>query len=1015
MAEQRPGGKFEIPDPYVGRVYGNILDQYDNPTYVLTISVPPPPDSTAAPESSTTPAADPPADGATGGTDARSDAPAAGTTRTTPINKKKVVIAQTGVTATQIDDLEITSLPITNATTAMGEIKFTISQPGGANLLDQIQYARKYMGYTDEQLAAGSTSMVLILEIEFKGYTSSYEDPEEGGKPTSIAGPYALELTVNTIAVRIDQTGSYYDFVCVLTKDVGLADHYFKLPTSITSRGKNITEHVESFVTAFNEYLTNNSTDYERPDQIEIDLSELIGRKSTSPGTGGAATSLTINDETVTTTETPGAENAGRPMNNESTAETAEQRQQQLEASPTDSGNTDRVAADGKNNIDVKDGTSVHDYIGILLSMNAEFLTKMTRKADVNDPQSDEVNSEQTFVTWYGVRSTVKYEKWDSRRRSYTKKITYTPYLYETARGDIVLTLNEYKHLEKARGDDGVRIATKRLQDIVSQGNLRKSYYYLFTGKNDQILNLDITYDHAHQLVLPPKGGFTSDISITSAQNLAVQIPENKDMSLRDVFGKAKSLADGNLFKKALSQLSQTANSLSDFATSIGRSVDELSAAINDSTGRAAQALVSALDSATLGQAARALDAPFQSGDLSDTPTENGSITSQGFGPYVPEVSGQIYAADFVTPNDALSIEDLEAAGYIQTDPSVSGQNTSPVVNADLPNRFNNAIYNTSTPANMLFGFVYRQHYNVNFLHKIEMTVRGDPWYIGGDPNTGRADMFNRTNSSEESMALRANQNFMILQIGSPTAYDYRVDDEDANSGYWPNNISNSLSGVYVMNKVVNRFARGIFTTEIEAFREQAIPLHLIRPLRPGEEQTVDFSDVDDSAAAGIFGTLTPGGGGTPDGGAPGGTITPGAGGFAAPIQFNGDINRILNTIKGKESSGDYGILQQVNNSGTASGAYQFTNGTWQNLTRQYGIGTQYATARSAPPEVQDRVAAAYVSEILRNANGDVTKVPLVWYTGNYNGTMTQAQLDANRGLTSQRYQADWLRRYLGR
>lgn len=878
MSSALSGDKFEVFDPYVGRVFGNILDQYDNPAYVLTLSVMPPPDSVtesgsdaqATQGDATTPAdlvqqGVSPGNIPTGnpldrdsilnssGNDARGDTPSPSKTTTTVSSKRKVIVAQTGVTSTQIDDLEITTVPNNVTPNAIGVVKFTISQPGAANLLDQIQFARKYLGYTESQLSFGGV-ITLLLEIEFKGYTSDINDSEAGGEIASIAGPYPIQLTVNEFNVRMDQTGSYYDFQCTPTDHIGFADFYFKSPASFTSRGKTITEHVNSYVSAYNKYLAENSTDYERPDEIVFDLSELVGKKAIAPGVGGAATVVTINDDSVTSPDTAGAESQGSAMNNESAAATAEEKQAQLRANPTDSGRTDSIAAAGAGEIVVKEGTDVHKYIGTLLSMNTEFLNNMSRKSNINDPSDDTVNEEQTFITWYGVKSNVQYVKWDSRRNDYTKKITFTPYLYFTGRGDIALTLNEYSYLDKARKDDGVRVATKRLQDIVAQGNLRKSYYYLFTGKNDQILNLDITYDGAHQLILPPKGGYTSDVTLTSSQNLSVQIPENKDMSLREVFGKAKRLRDGNLFKDALAQLSRAADSLEGFAAGIGSTASELKSAIADSTGRSAQLLVDALDSATLRQAAAALDGSPVSKDLIDTPTQNGTITSQGFGEYVPEISGQIYASDFVAPNGALTIEELEDAGYIEADPAIVGQNIPPVVNVDIPNQFGDAIYQVTTPANMLFGFVYRQALNTNFMHAINMTLRGDPWYLGINPKTGR--LREDTVSTAESVSVRGD-NFFILQIGSPSAFDPRVDDEDANTGYWNSDISNSLSGVYRMRLVVNRFSRGIFTSELEATREQTIPLHLIRPLRPGEQQTVDFSDVDDSASAGIFGVPT--------------------------------------------------------------------------------------------------------------------------------------------------------------
>jgi hypothetical protein len=121
------------------------------------------------------------------------------------------------------------------------------------------------------------------------------------------------------------------------------------------------------------------------------------------------------------------------------------------------------------------------------------------------------------------------------------------------------------------------------------------------------------------------------------------------------------------------------------------------------------------------------------------------------------------------------------------------------------------------------------------------------------------------------------------------------------------------------------------------------------------------------------------------------------------------NIRNILNTIKAKESGGDYSVK---NPKASASGAYQFINSTWQTLTNKYGIGTEFTAAMDAPPEVQDRVAAAYVRDILSQNNNDVAKVPLVWYTGNAAGELSQEAIDLNNGLTPAEYQFNWLRDY---
>ena len=118
------------------------------------------------------------------------------------------------------------------------------------------------------------------------------------------------------------------------------------------------------------------------------------------------------------------------------------------------------------------------------------------------------------------------------------------------------------------------------------------------------------------------------------------------------------------------------------------------------------------------------------------------------------------------------------------------------------------------------------------------------------------------------------------------------------------------------------------------------------------------------------------------------------------------DVEKILATIRTQESGGNYGAQ---NPSSTASGAYQFIDGTWQALTAKYGIGTSYPKAKLAPPEIQDAVAANYVQEILQQAGGDVSKVPLAWYTGNIQGqsnAVSQSEVAA--------YQRKWLNTYTG-
>jgi len=143
-------------------------------------------------------------------------------------------------------------------------------------------------------------------------------------------------------------------------------------------------------------------------------------------------------------------------------------------------------------------------------------------------------------------------------------------------------------------------------------------------------------------------------------------------------------------------------------------------------------------------------------------------------------------------------------------------------------------------------------------------------------------------------------------------------------------------------------------------------------------------------------------------GGGPGGEAPPG--GMWPNTPASGSNKQILETIKKRESGGDYNIRSK---SSSASGAYQFIDSTWRSRAQAAGVDIQkYPRAYMAPPEVQDKVADVYISEVLRQNNNDVSKIPLVWYTGNAQGRMSANALAVNKGLTPQAYQASWMKTY---
>ena len=138
-----------------------------------------------------------------------------------------------------------------------------------------------------------------------------------------------------------------------------------------------------------------------------------------------------------------------------------------------------------------------------------------------------------------------------------------------------------------------------------------------------------------------------------------------------------------------------------------------------------------------------------------------------------------------------------------------------------------------------------------------------------------------------------------------------------------------------------------------------------------------------------------------------GGSVTNPTCGTNGGVVYDGDLGRILATIRHFESRGDYNVRASQ---GTASGAYQFLDSSWSN----YG---GYPSAWMAPPEVQDAKAAEWVTIILTNHPNDVSSVPVTWYIGHVPAG-DSAEWDTipypqfGNVLTPREYQTRWLTYY---
>jgi hypothetical protein len=802
----------KIYDPIKkGDVYGNVLDQAANPTYNVKLYMMSPlaaggttsNNTISDGDSARTPTA-------TGSTDSGS---MWSSMRSDP--KNTVVLAQTGVTGTQIDNLEITTVQGTNTTSIITtKVNFDVIQPGAADFLDQIVAAKMHLG-----IPLSNNDTPIFLEVIFKGYSADIDDEDLGGEPVVVSGPFVYGLIISRVALEIDEEGSSYTFECVPVNTFGYSDTNFCVPVRIETEGSTIEEHIAHYAQIVNDYTARNLTDYEIVDLISIDISGL--KKSLNSKYGLSDLSITLDSDEQ-------AEEINRIMNPELKDKTREEYAAILADMEKDEGSLDIVVA--RNKITVRPGITVERYIQTLLSMNDEFFNKLTRKINPSDPTSTDVDKDLPFVNWFKVNAGVEYMGFDYVRNCYAKKIIFKPVIFATSGVDVQISPQENQNL-----------TPEQMQTRLDWMNPKKSYHYIFTGLNDQILGCNLKYNAGQILLMPPAGGVTGEVSTVLAKNLTSEASVNTDVTHTAAAAAALQVTEKKKANKILDTIlgKATDADVRSIANILNFNPVQIADAVINRNGINAQVLKDALANKAIAQSI--LDIQIQ--QLKRNTSSDNFVNPDGT-PYNPVSSGYTYSEDLLQGfSERLSTElrveavreqtrqqRAEAAKARDAGPvqPAQEQNTDAVdpqiTQVNLSNRVEDATYD-GTPRNTLFGYITQQHHAADFLLEIDLEIKGDPWYLGAPvdqlPTASTPGSELVSTVSDEYVNFDGDAVFVLFDLQSPRRYDFDVSDEDNNTGYWDKHgTAYFISGVYRLIGVVHNFSGGMFSQKLNMKKE---------------------------------------------------------------------------------------------------------------------------------------------------------------------------------------------------
>lgn len=853
--------KSKIVNEYVGEVLPNILDSVDLPTYHLKLYMIGPGSKNTNAGGETNPSQN---SEVTDGDQQRSEKGETGTLQTSGtgyLNNRvdtddpadTVVLAETGVTEVGIDGLEIVTVP-GGAGSETSTVNFTITQPNAADFPDQIVKARTYLGAPPD---AGDCP--LFLEISFRGRKESNLDPsnwdtDAGGEILpNVAGPFVYNLILQRFDMEITQAGSTYNFETVVRDDLYTADAFFRVPRFMQISGRTIGQMLKSLEDQFNDY----NLEQDKPERISFGLSDAGQRKdvdtykhrntNTDRTRNVVSQDYKVNglkhieDQSLDIEDTETLNQAINPEVDE-----AEGQQEAKESAEGPRENRTTVSKSPNSNkiiIDLKEGITMDKVLGILMSMNKEFMQKATRTTDIEDPAKREVEATKQLL-WYQFLGSVEYGEYLPEKKQYEMTAFLIPSTYESPKTDIAAFPWEVeKNNNLTKDETGLRI---------NQMKVRKAYEYIFTGRNDQILGLNLQYKEGIALLLPPDRGMLGDISLNAESILnSTPVPKNEEIEDGGIekLQEAANEENGSFFDQ-LKKLKENVKKGEEYLTQIGNAAnftqEQIKDLIQDSNSKAAKDLEEALSNQESAQAIadnltaqRAAQANVVTQSEEFTPTESGFIYGGdliGKNVYTEQLAdkGKQQRKDADTSNDdkKFSVKSIVEEAQAEQHKTLAAQRAKYLHKSGFAN-----VGTTKGIKNNLFTYLYDQHQAIDFLMKLEMNLRGDPWWLGrpvhkaGDVPSipGQPyEQLEETDEDAENYLTTQRDNFFLFSLNSPRLFDPDTENEDNNTGLWikeGDGTSYFLSGIYQVRRVLHNFNNGVYTMDVEGIKETAISL----------------------------------------------------------------------------------------------------------------------------------------------------------------------------------------------
>jgi hypothetical protein len=712
---------------------------------------------------------------------------------------ERVVIAESGVTVIDIDEVEVTTVSGISRTTGVGtatEFSFTLKEPYGATLLDQISNAAKFLEIKN------FAKIPFYLELSFRGRKSGEGEKQEPGSIGELADlVWTWPILLTKMAMDVGTGGTVYSINAAIYGDL-----------ATTNEAADAQKTISIDATTAGEFFTGL--------QKQMNLREAE-KKVTANYQAVDTYTFYVDEEIAKAQIVPPS----------------------IEERQTRAGTFEEV--DGKMTFSFQPGISVDRMAENILSLTTFFQKDVT--------QEEGSGNESDVQTLYRVITDTKMGEYDETRSDYARNFRYLIIPYEMS------TLTTVTNKNGTEGDEQLYQAKARKGLIKKLYN----YIYTGLNDQVLDFELVFNFNWYAALPLQAgvstnPAAAEPKAALTPEQIEKLAETADKINQLRSFLANPAGFAPLSFFEDALSEF---VSPLTDITDQVQNELDAAQAEVDDVIGTAIADADAALGEVQAGipdvpEVIPGIPSvPGLSNNINTALPGISGLTSNplltGTGSLVDRLVAGTQLPRVGTPNigSASSAQDnLREQDIFLDDPRIGEkleevfkQSTTEAKSGD-----NNAdiAQGSQTPQRTMLSAMFEQAKSPvsGDLLNIDLNIKGDPYWLEPPPihrNAAPRSTLDRMladrgfieagDSAESPNNTTEQQNFSTANASNAQTYmvfrSFTPQEFDPKTGLTPagKKSNNVLNGVYGVRTVTHTFAGGTFTQALHGIRDPKI------------------------------------------------------------------------------------------------------------------------------------------------------------------------------------------------